>query len=777
MNTKRALFVMAPSTPQKSWIDIPNSCDFSLDNIPFGVCSFSVGDSASSPSGTVLPLLSAATPRCCTAIGEYAVDLHLLAEAGLLDQLTNEQLNFHPRYIFCQPTLNKFMECDKRVWTGVRNRLISLFTSNNNSEEGRIVPDSRLHENIPLQKLAMHPLRTTQCHLPATIGDYTDFYSSREHATNVGIMFRGKDNALQPNWLHMPIGYHGRSSSIMPSGSAGKINKIRRPCGQLQIDPNDATKGSSYGPCEQMDFELEVAFFVGGRANDLGQPMTINEAKDRIFGYVLMNDWSARDIQKWEYVPLGPFTSKNFATTISTWVVTSMALEPFRCETSAGEQGGIAIDDQAKLGCDPTPLEYLRDPNYGASFDVALAIECYLRRRIYALTQFVSNCPNNTTLFTGSYDVKLSVSLQPQSTTQPRTQICTSNLKHMYWSSIQQLVHHSVTGCPLNPGDLLASGTISGKGSSNFGSMLELSWKGSRDIVLNDGDGGGGGEVRKFLKDGDTIIMEGWCEREGVRRVGFGQCSGTVQPAIPFPYTNRAETHQPKRQHATKYAEFRLYGYWRSSCTWRVRIALAAKGIQYKTVPVDVYNRDQTANEYANPMKQVPTLEFVEGGKTVVRISQSLAIIEFLESAFADCGGRLLPLDPITRAKVKEIAEIVNSGTQPLQNVRVLNALNKLAGAGYGEEFGKDGITKGLASIEQLLSPYHSEHCGAGSFAMGSFGPTLADVCLVPQLYNARLFGVDVESLFPTLLKIEAVCNAHPWFHTTHPTLQIDAKI
>jgi fumarylacetoacetase len=304
------------------------------------------------------------------------VDLHLLAEAGLLDDLWShdnpEISQFHPRIVFSQPSLNDFMATNKSVWVAVRRRLISLFLENCDPQNQGLVPDSRLKDNLPLRNLAMHLLESVTCHLPASIGDYTDFYSSREHATNVGIMFRGKDNALQPNWLHMPIGYHGRSSSIFPSGSGGNMATIRRPSGQLQVDANDPLKGSTYGQCKLMDFELEVAFFVGGtpnhdlEAHEIGRPMTLDEAKDRIFGYVLMNDWSARDIQKWEYVPLGPFTSKNFATTISPWVVTPMALEPFRCETSAGSQGGSGgFDALSGPREDPVPLEYIRDPNYG----------------------------------------------------------------------------------------------------------------------------------------------------------------------------------------------------------------------------------------------------------------------------------------------------------------------------------------------------------------------------------------------------------------------------
>mmetsp|Transcript_15999 Transcript_15999/g.26029 ORF Transcript_15999/g.26029 Transcript_15999/m.26029 type:complete len:321 (+) Transcript_15999:68-1030(+) len=319
-------------TAAKSWVDVPSDSDFSIDNIPFGVCSFPKynGDASYVPAPCSNSLLAPSTPRCCTAIGKYAVDLHILADAGLLDNLPVAEesngamtevvaINFHPRIVFSQSSLNDFMAHEKNIWIAVRNRLISLFLS---ESHGDISPDTRLQNNAPLQKQAFHPLVDTLYHLPATIGDYTDFYSSREHATNVGIMFRGKDNALQPNWLHMPIGYHGRSSSVYPSVANGvmkggskegtrdddsddeTMSFVRRPCGQLQIDPLDPMKGSTYGPCKLMDFELEVAFFVGGATNHddegehSGKPLTLSQAKDRIFGYVLMNDWLARDMQK-----------------------------------------------------------------------------------------------------------------------------------------------------------------------------------------------------------------------------------------------------------------------------------------------------------------------------------------------------------------------------------------------------------------------------------------------------------------------------------------------
>ena len=314
----------------------------------------------------------------------------------------------------------------------------------------------------------------------------------------------------------------------------------------------------------------------------------------------------------------------------------------------------------------------------------------------------------------------------------------------------------------MNAGDLLASGTISGKEQHNFGSMLELSWRGSREVVLD------GGEVRKFLKDGDAVIMKGWCQRDGLGRVGFGQCSGKVLPAIPFPY----DSPNKKDESAVKerYTNFKLYGCGMSSCLWTVRIALAAKGIPYEydthapiNININLDKKAQTSDEHSSTntmQQQVPTaLEFTDGGN-VVRITQSLAIIEFLETAFDHRGGRLLPLDPVARAKVKEITEVINSGmTQRLQNSSVLGMIDE----------------EGLREVEKLVADCRSSSgssgggASVGPFATGSFGPTLADACIAPQLHNARRFGVDLESLCPTLLEVEKKFNDHPWFQNTKP--------
>ena len=282
-------------------------------------------------------------------------------------------------------------------------------------------------------------------------------------------MFRGPENALMPNWTHLPVGYHGRASSVVISGT-----DIRRPRGQLQIDATDAKKGSKFGPCRLMDFELEMGMLVGP-GNKLGDPIKIESADDHVFGFVLMNDWSARDIQKFEYVPLGPFTGKNVGTTISPWVVTTAALEPFKCKTSAGVQ-------------DPEPLPYLRDPDYR------------------------------------SYDIQLKVELENEKDVPKPVVLSRSNFKYMYWNHKQQLVHHTVTGCNMRPGDLLGSGTISGTERSMFGSMLEISWKGSNPFDC------GNGISRKFLADGDRVTMSGFCQGDGYK-VGFGTCEGKILPA------------------------------------------------------------------------------------------------------------------------------------------------------------------------------------------------------------------------------------------------------
>lgn len=481
-----------------SWIPISPTSHFPIQNLPFGIFS----------------TLSTPYLRAGVAIGDYVLDLNYLGNHGFLDGL-----GFSPS-VFGESTLNSFMELERPFWRATRSRLQDILSDKN----------TRLSADESFKAGALVPLAEAIMHVPAKIGDYTDFYSSREHATNVGVMFRGVENALQPNWLHLPVGYHGRSSSIVISGT-----DVVRPHGQLQADAADPKKGSIFAPCRLLDFELEMGVFLGGKGNELGRPLTIEEADDKIFGFVLLNDWSARDVQAWEYVPLGPFTAKNFCSSISPWIVTLDALEAFRTETSAGP-----------VQADPEPLPYLYDKNYATS----------------------------------TFDIRLEVALKAPTDTEAST-ISVSNLRYMYWNPRQQLVHHTVTGCPMNAGDLLGSGTISGPTPDSLGSMLELSWRGSREVVLNRSNEAS--PVRKFLKDGDEVIMTGFAQGDGFR-IGFGEVSGKILPAGSRVATSAALPAAISSD-AKKY---KLYSYWRSTSSWRVRLALALKGVSYEYGAVDL---------------------------------------------------------------------------------------------------------------------------------------------------------------------------------------------
>jgi fumarylacetoacetase len=382
------------------------------------------------------------------AIGDFVLDLSVLEIQGLLDSPA-----LRGRQVFSRQTLNAFLALGRPAWQEARSLL------------SRLLRDSQptLRDNAALRDKALVPMAEATLLLPVEIPDYTDFYSSREHATNVGTMFRGPENALMPNWLHLPVAYHGRASSVVVSGT-----DLCRPRGQAK--PPDAA-GAVFGPSRSLDFELEMGFLIGP-GNELGRPIPIEQTQEHIFGMVLVNDWSARDIQAWEYQPLGPFLGKNFGTSISPWVVTLDALEPFR--TAGPVQ-------------DPAPLPYLRVPGDWA------------------------------------YDIHLEVSLQGEKMARPH-HICTSNLRYMYWNICQQLAHHTVNGCNLRTGDLLASGTISGKAPDSYGSLLELSWKGTKPLAFANG------ETRTFLQDGDRVTMTGWCQGDGYR-LGFGEVTGKILPA------------------------------------------------------------------------------------------------------------------------------------------------------------------------------------------------------------------------------------------------------
>jgi len=411
----------------RSFIDVPPESHFPIQNLPFGV------------------FRQSGAARIGVAIGKWIVDLRALETVGLL------RGTFFSR----EHSLNALMAAGSGLWRSVRQRVSHLLRHD--------TPDLR---DSPTQlERVFVPMADAEMLLPAEIGNYTDFYSSREHATNVGVMMRGPQNALMPNWLHLPVAYHGRASSVVVSGT-----DIRRPRGQTKAD--DAT-APTFGPSRSLDFELELGGFIGP-GNPLGEPIPVGAARDHACGMVLVNDWSARDIQKWEYQPLGPFLAKNFATSVSPWVVTLDALAPFR---TAGPQQ------------DPEPLPYLRDPDPRA------------------------------------YDIHLEVWLASARMDKP-VRISATNARHLYWSLAQQIAHHTVNGCNLEPGDLLASGTISGPTPDSLGSLLELAWKGTRPIALP------GGETRVFLQDGDRLTLTGWCQGPGYR-VGFGEVTGRILPAIP----------------------------------------------------------------------------------------------------------------------------------------------------------------------------------------------------------------------------------------------------
>jgi fumarylacetoacetase len=414
-----------------SWVEVPPNSDFTIHNIPFGVIK---------PAGL--------TPRAGTAIGNYVLDLQHLHTAGYF-----KQLNL-PSEIFNKPYLNDFFSLGRKTISAVRNELITILSVDNQSEK----------QDMAVVKAALYPMVNTEVLMPVRVLNYTDFYSSEEHASNVGSMFRDPKNPLLPNWKHLPVGYHGRASSIVVSGTP-----VHRPRGQVRRSENESPV---FSESRKLDFELETAFITCG-GNALGDSIPVAEVENYIAGFVLFNDWSARDIQQWEYVPLGPFLGKNFASTISPWVVTLDALEPFR--TAGPKQSAV--------------LPYLSF-NGKKNFDVILEVFLELEK------------PDGLVL-------------------------SRSNMKYLYWNVNQQLAHHTINGCNVQVGDLYASGTISGPSPGSYGSLLELSWNGQRRLSMPDGT------VRTFLEDGDTVILRGHAVKDEVR-VGFGECRGKILPAKPL---------------------------------------------------------------------------------------------------------------------------------------------------------------------------------------------------------------------------------------------------
>ncbi|WP_323757782.1 fumarylacetoacetase [Roseivirga sp.] len=421
--------IKANNPSLQSWVEVAKDSDFPIQNLPFGIFKTEY-----------------LQPGAGVAIGDYVLDLTYLYENGYFDGLGL------PAGVFNQNSLNAFIAVGKKKTSEVRNRISELLEKGN----------EELRENVAARELALIPKEEVEMLMPVRVPNYTDFYSSEDHARNVGTMFRGVDNALMPNWKHLPVAYHGRASSIVVSGT-----EFHRPKGQTKADDAEMP---SFGPCRLLDFELEMAF-ITCKENALGDPVSVKAAPDHIFGFVLLNDWSARDIQKWEYVPLGPFLAKNFASHVSPWIVTMDALEAFK----------VAGPTQ-----NPEVLPYLKTDG-----DL-------------------------------HYDVKLQVALKPEGADE--TVLSNSNYKYMYWNVSQQVAHHTGNGCNLQVGDMYGSGTISGPKPEEFGSMLEITWRGEKPVTMKDGT------QRKFINDGDTVIMRGHAEKDGVR-VGFGEVSALVLPA------------------------------------------------------------------------------------------------------------------------------------------------------------------------------------------------------------------------------------------------------
>lgn len=413
----------------KSFVSYPENSDFSIHNIPFGVAVFDKEYIA-----------------CATRIGDIVIDLATLYDFGYFNDVDGLQDNIFEAY-----TLNELIELGKPITKSIREKIQSL-----------LLEGSSLSKDEKSIEECFFNLDQVKMLMPVHVANYTDFYSSIEHATNVGKLFRDPENALLPNWKHLPVAYHGRASSIVVSGT-----EIIRPKGQTKAKTEPLP---TFGPCKQLDFELELGFIVN-QNTEMGDHISVEQAEDAIFGLVLFNDWSARDIQSWEYVPLGPFLAKNFASSISPWVVTLEALDPFRTESPKQE---------------PEVLEYLR------------------------------------TSGKKNFDINLEVGLTPDKGTE--VILTQTNFKTMYWNMAQQLAHHTVNGCNVEVGDLYASGTISGTEPDSFGSMLELTYRGEKPLVLNDG------QKRKFIEDHDTVSMRGWAEKDGIR-VGFGEVVGTILPA------------------------------------------------------------------------------------------------------------------------------------------------------------------------------------------------------------------------------------------------------
>ena len=597
------------------------------------------------------------------AIGDSIPDLDAALAAGLFEGAAGEAAEATRG-----GALNAFFALGKPARVALRQRLLEL-----------------LGEGAAERPELLHPAAECQMHLPARIGDYTDFYVGIRHAENVGKLFR-PDNPLLPNYKHVPIGYHGRASTVRVSGS-----EVRRPNGQTL--PAGASE-PVFGPCARLDYELELGIWIG-QGNALGEAIPVSRAAEHIAGFCLLNDWSARDIQAWEYQPLGPFLSKSFITSVSPWVVTAEALEPFRRAQPARPEG------------DPRPLPYLYDDNDQAH---------------------------------GAFDIELEVLLLTEGLREkglPPQRLTLSNSLSMYWTVAQMVAHHSVNGCQLQPGDLFGSGTLSSAEPGQFGSLLEITAGGKQPVQL------ASGETRRFLEDGDEVILRARCKREGHVSIGFGECRGKVLAALP----GRADE-------ALYLLPFHLLlpGAHRPG----------AEGLDYQSLPVNLV-RDggehrQPAYLALNPQGRVPALQVDEGELLI----QSPAIIEYLERYPQPA---LLSSDPLRRARERGVAALVGCDIHPLHNASVLNLLRQW---GHDEEQVRQWIGhwvgQGLAAVEQLI--------GDQGWCFGD-RPGLADVYLVPQLYAAERFGVALDA-WPRIRRVADLAAAHPAFRQAHPANQPD---
>lgn len=784
-----------------------DGCDFTIYNIPFGVFSLpmikknddnktttktvvtttkSTSEGGTTTRTTETTTTTTSSPpsskqqhydqtRCCTRIGNTIIDLSILEECQVFAHIDGLKSN-----TFNQSTLNKFISHNQSIWIDVRKCLQEILICN--------PINNILYNNHIMKSKALYHINHVKIHIPIHIGDYTDFYASMNHAINVGTMFRGVDNALPMNYKYIPIGYHGRSSTIYPSHT-----NIHRPRGQILKSPSSVPPTPTYDVTHKLDYEMEIGAILGGNIihdndddhidndninNDIHNenqyinqyPISMNDAKQCIFGYILLNDWSSRDIQQWEYIPLGPFTSKNFATSISLFIITKISFD-----------GGIHnnIDSLSKYTCqyiksskdmqsqehtisttnnnDPIPFPYLQDTNSSDN----------------------ENDPNHSSTSMSLYDIQLTVSIQTNTqldATSPKktssssndnnnttTLLTKTNTKYLYWNTAQQIAHHTVTGCRMRVGDVLGSGTISGTTEDSKGSLLELSYNGTKPILLNDNT------TRTFLQDNDTIIMKGYCYGKPIKtettttneskhtdnntmiRIGFGSCIGTILPPVPLSLiqssstttnettttsmidtpvkattiSNTTTTNIPKttsiKKPIERYQRFILYGHDKSSLMWSVRIALNVKRISYKMISSinEIPNEYEGRAEYMknNLLGHVPLLQYTDTyTNQILYVSQPMAIITLLDNIYQSDRYSLIPSSSIQIISLAfQIVEMTNTNMPSEEDLMLLllrKEDNDWSQQRDGQSFStmENQMKAGLAMIEHVVRSIHNKN-------------------------------------------------------------------